>query len=121
MNVNSIVENRTTTNVFATTRGGNQNSVVQLGGHTDSIVGPGINDDGSGVMAQLEVAKYLTKFKVNNAVRFSFWSAEEFGLLGSEYYIRNLPDAEKDKIRLYLNFDMIASPNYVYMGSLISR
>lgn len=75
LNVDAVLENRTTHNVFATTRGGDQNNVVQLGGHTDSIVGAGLNDDGSGVIAQLEVAKHLTKYKVNNAVRFSFWTA----------------------------------------------
>jgi carboxypeptidase Q len=33
--------------------------------------------------------------------------------LGSEFYVASLPEAELAKIRLYLNFDMIASPNYV--------
>ncbi|CDW99664.1 hypothetical protein, partial [Sporisorium scitamineum] len=50
---------------------------------------------------------------VNNAVRFAWWSAEEYGLLGAEHYVTNLDQAGKDQIRLYLNFDMIASPNYV--------
>jgi carboxypeptidase Q len=35
-------------------------------------------------------------------------------LLGATHYVENLPEAELDKIRLYLNFDMIASPNFVY-------
>lgn len=41
-------------------------------------------------------------------------SAEEFGLLGSTFYVASLAAAELNKIRLNLNFDMIASPNYVY-------
>lgn len=41
-------------------------------------------------------------------------SAEEFGLLGSTFYVASLAAAERNKIRLNLNFDMIASPNYVY-------
>ena len=53
-------------------------------------------------------------YSVTNAVRFSFWAGEEEGLLGSLYYTDNLPASELAKIRLYLNFDMIASPNYVY-------
>ena len=47
-------------------------------------------------------------------MRFLFWSAEEFDQFGSRYYIENLSAEELLKIRLYLNFDMIASPNYVY-------
>lgn len=115
LNVNSIVENRTTQNVIAQTRTGDPNNVLVIGGHSDSVeAGPGINDDGSGTIGILEVAVQLAQYTVNNAVRIAWWSAEEFGLLGSEFYVTNLPQDERDKIRLYLNFDMIASPNYVY-------
>ncbi|KAF2188792.1 Zn-dependent exopeptidase, partial [Zopfia rhizophila CBS 207.26] len=84
LDVNSILENRTTFNVIAETKGGDKNNVLALGGHSDSVeAGPGINDDGSGIIGVLTVAKALTKFTTNNAVRFAFWSAEEFGKLGS--------------------------------------
>lgn len=118
--VDAIAENRTTYNVIAETKTGDKNNVLILGGHTDSVfAGPGINDDGSGTVGVLEVAKALTKYKVKNAVRFGFWSAEEFGLLGSYHYMKTLngsisgSPAEVAKVRAYLNFDMIASPNYV--------
>jgi hypothetical protein len=62
----------------------------------------------------LEVAKQLAAFQTRNAVRFGFWSGEEEGLLGSTQYVNSLGAIDKAKIRLYLNFDMIASPNYVY-------
>jgi aminopeptidase Y len=42
------------------------------------------------------------------------WSAEESGLLGSAYYVSTLNQTELDKIRLLLNFDMMASPNYAF-------
>ncbi|KAE8351315.1 putative leucine aminopeptidase 2 [Aspergillus coremiiformis] len=114
--VNSHQENRTTYNVIAQTKGGDPNNVVTLGGHTDSVeAGPGINDDGSGIISNLVVAKALTQYSVKNAVRFLFWTAEEYGLLGSNYYVSHLNDTELSKIRLYLNFDMIASPNYALM------
>ncbi|WP_284117612.1 M28 family peptidase, partial [Streptomyces fragilis] len=41
-------------------------------------------------------------------VRFAWWDAEEFGLLGSTDYVSALSAAERESIRLYLNFDMIA-------------
>ena len=36
------------------------------------------------------------------------------GLVGSTFYVNNLPQAEIDSIALYLNFDSIASPNHVF-------
>ncbi|KAL8764865.1 MAG: hypothetical protein Q9209_007849 [Squamulea sp. 1 TL-2023] len=115
INVISIRENRTTYNVIAQTKGGDPNNVLVLTAHTDSVdEGPGINDNGSGTVGILEVAIQLAKYSVNNAIRFVWVSAEEFGLLGSEFYVASLSDAEKAKIRLDLNFDMIASPNYKY-------
>ncbi|KKZ61809.1 aminopeptidase [[Emmonsia] crescens] len=112
----SEFENRTTFNVIATTKSGNQDNVIAIGGHSDSVeAGPGINDDGSGIIGNLVIARALAKFKVPNAVRFLFWTAEEYGLLGSQYYVDSLTPEERDKIRLYLNLDMTASPNYANM------
>lgn len=113
--VDSYVKNITTTNVIAETRGGDHNNVVSLGAHSDSVAeGPGINDDGSGTISLLEVAKHLTKYKVNNAVRFAWWAAEEEGLLGSYAYANSLSEEENRKVRLFMDYDMMASPNYEY-------
>lgn len=102
-------------NVLAETKGGNKDNVVVVGGHLDSVKeGPGINDNGSGAAAILEVALKLARTKPDNAVRFAFWGGEEFGLLGAEHYVSSLSEEEKARIGLYLNFDMIASPNYKY-------
>ena len=46
-------------------------------------------------------------------MRFAWWGAEEFGLLGSKAYVADLSQAERDRIALNLNFDMIGSPNFV--------
>lgn len=114
--INSEMENRTTYNIIAQTKESDSDNVVTIGSHSDSVeAGPGINDNGSGTISNLAVARALTNFSVNNAVRFAFWTAEEFGLLGSKHYIDSLDEEELDKIRLYLDFDMIASPNYALM------
>ncbi|KAL2837002.1 hypothetical protein BJY01DRAFT_221406 [Aspergillus pseudoustus] len=114
--IDAQLENRTTFNVIAQTKTGDPNNVVSLGGHSDSVnAGPGINDDGSGIISNLVIAKALTRFRTKHAVRFFFWTAEEFGLLGSDYYVSSLSPEELAKIRLYLNFDMIASPNYAIL------
>ncbi len=48
-----------------------------------------------------------------NTVRFAWWGAEEEGLLGSRYYVASLSSDEKDRIAVYINHDMLASPNYI--------
>ncbi|WP_434445880.1 M20/M25/M40 family metallo-hydrolase [Lentzea sp. E54] len=108
-------ETRTAWNVFAESREGNPGNVVMAGAHLDSVQdGPGINDNGSGTAALLETAIQMKKVKTNAKVRFAWWGAEEEGLLGSEHYVATLPQAEQDKIALYLNFDMVGSPNHFF-------
>jgi aminopeptidase Y len=105
----------TTSNVLAETPGGDPDNVVMVGAHLDSVnAGPGIQDNGSGSAAILEVAEAMAKVKPVNKVRFAWWGAEESGLVGSTYYVGNLSQEEQDRIALYLNFDMIGSPNHVF-------
>ena len=105
----------TTANVLAELRGKNADNVVMAGAHLDSVpAGPGINDNGSGSAALLEVAENLGKVKPQNTIRLAWWAAEESSLVGSTYYVTHLPTPELQKIALYLNFDMVGSPNYVF-------
>lgn len=103
-------------NVLAQTKSGSTQNVVMVGGHLDSVPeGPGINDNGSGVAAVLETAVQLgSEPVVANAVRFGFWGAEEVGIVGSRKYIESLDMEQLKDIALYLNFDMIGSPNPGY-------
>lgn len=105
-----------TRNVIAQTKTGATDNVVMAGAHLDSVPeGPGINDNGSGVAALLETAVQLgSSPPVRNAVRFGFWGAEEMGLVGSNEYIAGLDVEELKDIALYLNFDMLGSPNPGY-------
>ena len=105
-----------TFNVIAEKAGANTDNVVMAGAHLDSVLaGPGINDNGSGSAAILEVAQQIAKLPTQNSVRFAWWGAEESGLVGSTNYVNGLSQAEKDRIALYLNFDMVGSPNYIFM------
>ena len=116
LKVDRINETRTTYNVIAETPGGDPDNVVVVGAHLDSVPrGPGINDNGSGSATILEVAETFAaqERSPQSKVRFAWWGAEEFGLLGSNHYVASLSQAELDKIALNLNFDMIGSPNYV--------
>jgi Zn-dependent M28 family amino/carboxypeptidase len=105
----------TTYNVIAEKTGKNDDNVVMVGAHLDSVnAGPGINDNGSGSAALLEVAEQMAKVKPKNTLRFAWWAAEESGLVGSTYYVNDLTQEQQDDIALYLNFDMIGSPNHVF-------
>jgi Zn-dependent M28 family amino/carboxypeptidase len=105
----------TTYNVLAQTRTGNADNVVMAGAHLDSVnSGPGINDNGSGSAALLEVAEQLARVNPVNAVRFAWWGAEESSLVGSTRYVSGLTAEQRSHIALYLNFDMVGSPNPVF-------
>jgi Zn-dependent M28 family amino/carboxypeptidase len=132
LKVQRINETRTTQNVIAELpkggldddgddhgdrrRSSSPSNVLVVGAHLDSVPrGPGINDNGSGSASILEVAEQMARREVEprTTVRFMWYSAEEFGLLGSEAYVAELPAEEQARIKAMLNFDMVASPNYV--------
>ena len=109
-------ESRPQVNVIAELPGKNDDNVVMAGGHLDSVrAGPGINDNGSGSAALLETAQQLAHLKPQNTLRFAWWGGEEAGLVGSTAYVNGLSQAEKDRIALYMNYDMVGSPNYIFM------
>ncbi|RKS68320.1 Zn-dependent M28 family amino/carboxypeptidase [Actinomadura pelletieri DSM 43383] len=106
-------------NLIADWPGGDTANTLMVGAHLDSVTaGPGINDNGSGSAANLEVALAVasTGYKPARHLRFGWWGAEELGLIGSKYYVQNLPSAERSRIKGYLNFDMVGSPNPGYFA-----
>jgi len=109
-------QSRPQKNVIAELPGVNTDNVVMAGAHLDSVqAGPGINDNGSGSASLLEIAQSMAKVKPQNTVRLAWWGAEESGLVGSREYVAGLSQKEKERIALYLNFDMVASPNHIFM------
>ncbi|WP_104043874.1 M20/M25/M40 family metallo-hydrolase [Arthrobacter sp. ZGTC412] len=102
-------------NILADTEGSADYTIV-VGGHLDSVRrGPGINDNGSGVAAVLETARWMKEsgIKPANRVRFAFWAAEENDFDGSRHYVQELSKTEIRRTAAYLNVDMAASPNGV--------
>jgi Zn-dependent M28 family amino/carboxypeptidase len=108
-------EKRKASNVIAETPTGNSKHIVMAGAHLDSVAeGPGINDNGSGSATLLEIAKQISDLNIQpkNKIRLAWWGAEEEGLIGSTDYVDGLKKSERKQILLYLNFDMLASPNF---------
>jgi hypothetical protein len=113
--VDTISDLLETQNVIAELSG-RQDQVVLAGAHLDSVFsGPGINDNGSGSAALLEIATQMAglNIKPRNTVRFAWWGAEEAGLVGSDIYVNSLAVDEVKNIAAYLEFEMLGSPNFV--------
>ncbi|KAH3762188.1 M20/M25/M40 family metallo-hydrolase [Pelomyxa schiedti] len=120
LNVEFSIESTivSTANLIAETPTGDPNNVVTVGAHLDSASeAPGINDNGSGSMTLLEIALVVSKTKmsdwIKNKIKFMWWAAEEYGLVGSFLYLQGLNMTERAKIVCNLNMDMISSPNYI--------
>ena len=124
-------------NVIGETPWGDPDHVVMLGGHLDSAVdGPGINDDGSGTMTVLAIARALTSLAGTGKgpgtpppapawkVRVALWTGEEIGLAGSLAWVGRSDAPPLRSIAAYVNLDMLGSRNggrYVYDGAATTR
>ncbi len=120
VSVTTVIGEATVRNVIAAPPGA-QGNVVMVGAHLDSVHdGPGINDNGSGSAAVLEIARLLASPDQPGSFRFALWAGEEFGLYGSRDYVMGLSTAERRSISAYINLDMLGSPNgvpFVYRDS----
>ncbi|RKZ67507.1 MAG: hypothetical protein DRQ44_05550 [Gammaproteobacteria bacterium] len=104
----------TTANLIAELPGSDDRLVI-VGAHLDSVSsGPGIQDNGSGSAAILEIALQMKALNIEsvNRVRFVWWSGEETSSHGVLSHVLNMSMSEREAA-LYLNFDMIGSPNFV--------
>ena len=108
-------------NVLAKIEGKNKDEIVIVGAHYDHLgIDPvlngdkiynGADDNASGVSAVLQIAKAFlaTGEQPERTVIFAFWDGEEKGLLGSKHFALTYP--MMDKVKGYLNFDMIGRNN----------
>ncbi len=102
-------------NVIGIIEGKNPDQIIVLGAHFDHLgsgngyIWNGADDNGSGTTGVLTIARAVmeTGIKPEKTLIFALWSAEEQGLLGSRYYVDNLP-YPKNNLRLNVNFDMIS-------------
>ncbi|GAA1297874.1 M28 family peptidase [Saccharothrix xinjiangensis] len=84
--------------------------VVMVTAHYDSVPGsPGANDDGSGTVLALELARVLRHLPTHRALRFALWGSEEQGLIGSRHHVSQLTDAEAGRIAGVFQNDMVAT------------
>ncbi len=103
----SLVSN----NVIGERKGRGKNPpIVMVSGHYDTVVGaPGANDDGSGTVLTLELARVLSKLPTEATLRFALWGSEEQGLIGSRYHVAQLAQDQRDRYRAVFQNDMVAT------------
>ncbi|MCP4545679.1 MAG: Zn-dependent exopeptidase M28 [bacterium] len=93
---------------------------VLIGAHWDSIdfeygyngdsttIAPGADDNGSGVVALLELARIIKDIPLENSVRLIFFAAEEAGLAGSRHTRERYRNPQNgDSLICLVNVDMI--------------
>jgi hypothetical protein len=99
------------TNVIATLKGTkNPDRIYVVSGHYDSMCGdssdgecdaPGANDDGSGTVAVIEMARVMSKQKYDATIMFMTVAGEEQGLLGARHFVE---EAVKNKLDIEAMF-----------------
>ncbi|WP_336704799.1 M28 family peptidase [Micrococcus terreus] len=83
---------------------------VMLCAHYDSVIGArGANDDGSGTVLCLELARTMRNLPTSSDLSFSLWGSEEVGLVGSRLYARGLDAAQKARLSGVFNNDMVGT------------
>src|SRR6266481_3424858 len=100
-------------NVIAESKGGDKNHVLVVDAHLDAIYGAGMLDNASGSATILDIAQKMKNVNPLNKLRFIWFGGEELGLLGSTYYVNNLPSNELSHIGYDLDADVTATPNYI--------
>src|SRR5690606_21150225 len=83
---------------------------VIVSAHYDSVPGsPGANDDGSGTVLCLELARVLRRLPTQQAIRVCLWGSEEYGLIGARHYVKQLDEAGVKQITGCFQNDMVAT------------
>lgn len=102
-------------NILGVIEGTKSDEIIVIGAHYDHMgmnegyIWNGADDNGSGTVGVMTIAKAImeTGKKPEKTIIIALWTAEEQGLLGSSYYVKNLRQPV-DQIRLNVNFDMIS-------------
>jgi hypothetical protein len=87
------------------------NTFLIIDAHYDTINGPGTNDNGTGTVLLLELARLLKNVETEYSIKFIHFSGEEDGLVGSNYYVNNTVIPQNLDIRLVLNIDEVGGVN----------
>ena len=100
------------TNIIVEISGKSTRDSILVGAHYDSVkMGPGINDNASGVAVLLEIMQQFATQKIQpkNTLQLAFWDSEEEGIAGSRAYVQQLTAAQLKTTKAYINLDMVGT------------
>ncbi|MDG5492438.1 M28 family metallopeptidase [Psychroserpens sp. SPM9] len=83
------------------------NTFIVIDAHYDTINGPGTNDNGTGTILIMELARLLKDIDTEYSIKFIHFSGEEDGLIGSNYYVKNTVIKDQLDIKLVFNIDEV--------------
>lgn len=83
------------------------NTFIVVDAHYDTLNGPGANDNGSGTVVLLEMARILKDIPTEYSIKFIHFTAEEWGLVGSRKYVEDIVIPQNLDIKLVLNIDQV--------------
>lgn len=101
-------------NIIVEIKGQSKDTAVIVGAHYDSVtMGPGINDNGSGVALLLELMHHYAQQKTapKHTLYLAFWDSEEEGIGGSSAFVKSLSAEQLKGIQAYINLDMVGTKN----------
>lgn len=107
-------QNKLSKNLIAHKKGLNKTQII-IGAHYDSSNSNGADDNASGIGVLLELSEKLSKIVLPYTIKFIAFDAEELGLFGSRFFVKNMSEEEKSNTILYINIDSILSGDDLYI------
>ena len=103
-------------------RNRNITPLVIIGAHYDAVPdGQGADDNASGVGAMLEVVGRLTNQELPYDLAIVAFGAEETGLIGSNYYVKQMSQADIKRTLVMINFDSLIAGDFRYIHAGFNR
>jgi len=95
-------------NLIAERRGLDEpDQILEISAHFDTVAGPGADDNGSGVVGVLELARIFSALETGGSVRFCLFACEEAGLLGSRHHVEQILASPEREVIGLINLEMI--------------
>ncbi len=112
LEISQQVAKRKATNLIVDIAGSDpDDNLTYLVAHYDSVArSPGASDNGGGTVSLIKVAEYFVKNRPKRNLRLIFFSGEELGLLGSQYYVKKYEEEVKKQGSLVINIDVSGDP-----------
>jgi len=111
-----LTKNQYSQNIIVTKPGQSEQTII-VGAHYDSVLTPGVSDNGSGVVLLLESAQRMFNIDTYYTIQYQFYGAEEFGYFGSLHYVENMTQAQKDNLVLMVNADVLFDAETLSFGT----